>query len=121
MALLLAIPYTLLFLFGSVQLGLISDMVGFLHIQKTEVRTYEIFESTSNTGSTAFHLHALPANLFLNQGHTSNGAGGYGLVVGLAGLVGVCFLSRISSQVYISVHVCSTLEEKNKIYTLCGN
>lgn len=102
MAFPLAIPYVLLFLFAGVQLGLVSAMVGFLHIQKTEVRTYEIVEpgSDATTTMTTFLLHALPANLIGDQGHTTNGAAGYGLVLSIVGLVSVCFLSRLRSQVY---------------------
>lgn len=62
-------------------LSMISSMVAFLHIQKTQVETYVI-----NWPGGPFDLAALPKNLWLNQGHVSNGVAGYGFFLGLLGL-----------------------------------
>jgi len=63
------------------EVGLVSSMVGFLHIQKTKVRSYLI-----DWPNNAVQLAALPENLLVDQGHTTNGAAGYGFVLGLFGL-----------------------------------
>ncbi|KAL1969197.1 hypothetical protein VTN77DRAFT_451 [Rasamsonia byssochlamydoides] len=112
MALSLAIPYSILFIFAGVQLGLISDTVGFLHIQKTEVRTYPIVESSGD--ATTFLLNALPANLIVDHGHTTNAAAGWGVVLSLAGLLGVWFLfqprfsSRLRFKLLLAMTICLT-------------
>jgi len=69
-------------------LGLISTMVAFLHIQKTQVKSYVI-----NWPGGPFKLEALPEHLWLDQGHTSNGVAGYGFFLGLLGLF-VAFRQR---------------------------
>lgn len=62
-------------------LGLISSMVAFLLDQKHNVVSYEI----DSPGST-FDLNVEPANLWVDQGHTSNGVAGYGFFLGLFGM-----------------------------------
>jgi hypothetical protein len=62
-------------------LGLISSMVAFLHIQKNEVKSYVI-----NWPGGPFDLEVLPKHIWLDQGHTSNGVAGYGFFLGLFGL-----------------------------------
>jgi len=63
------------------EVGLVSDMVSFLHIQKWFVKTYQI-----NWPNESIPFGALPAHLWLDQGHTTNGAAGYGFVLGVFGL-----------------------------------
>jgi hypothetical protein len=63
------------------EVGLVSDMVSFLHIQKWFVKTYQI-----NWPNESIPFGALPAHLWLDQGHTTNGAAGYGFVLGIFGL-----------------------------------
>ena len=62
-------------------LGLISSMVGFLHDQKDNVHYYQI-DWPDNT----VQLGVEPKNLWVDQGHTSNGVAGYGFFLGLFGL-----------------------------------
>lgn len=98
----LYIPFTFLLIIATVQLALVSRMVAFLHIQKTEVGTYRILRnSTSTDGSInggGFDLHVLPEKLSLNQGHVTNGAAGYGVVMSIASLVACVFLRRDAYQ-----------------------
>ncbi|QKX61668.1 uncharacterized protein TRUGW13939_08820, partial [Talaromyces rugulosus] len=77
----LLLPYFVLLIFATIQLALVSRMVAFLHIQKTQVKTYQALGSDSPLG---FKIHVLPEKLSLNQGHTTNGAAGYGLVLSIA-------------------------------------
>ncbi|KAH8697855.1 hypothetical protein BGW36DRAFT_450608 [Talaromyces proteolyticus] len=84
----LLIPYALLLIFSTIQLSLVSQMVTFLHIQKTQVMTYQAL----NSDSPGFKIHVLPEKLSLNQGHTTNGAAGYGLVLSITFLVITFFL-----------------------------
>ncbi|CRG86578.1 hypothetical protein PISL3812_03588 [Talaromyces islandicus] len=79
----LLIPYFILLIFATIQLALVSRMVAFLQIQKTQVKTYQALGSDS----LGFKIHVLPEKLSLNQGHTTNGAAGYGLVLSIALLV----------------------------------
>lgn len=62
-------------------LGLISSMVGFLHQQKAGVKTYIV-----NWPSNHIEIKTLPAHIWLDQGHTSNGVAGYGFFLGLLGM-----------------------------------
>ncbi|KAH7392408.1 hypothetical protein DE146DRAFT_766681 [Phaeosphaeria sp. MPI-PUGE-AT-0046c] len=62
-------------------LGLISSMVAFLLDQKHNVGSYEI-----DWSGTKFNLNVEPANLWVDQGHTSNGVAGYGFFLGLFGM-----------------------------------
>ncbi|EED16940.1 conserved hypothetical protein [Talaromyces stipitatus ATCC 10500] len=93
----LYIPFTILLITATIQLALVSRMVAFLHIQKTEVDSYHVL-SNNATDHTAnredFYLHVLPEKLSLNQGHVTNGAAGYGLVLSIASLVANVFLRR---------------------------
>lgn len=91
----LYIPFAILLIIATVQLALVSRMVAFLHIQKTEIGTYYILNTnTSPTDSNGFYLHVLPEKLSLNQGHVTNGAAGYGVVMSIASLVACVFLRR---------------------------
>jgi hypothetical protein len=100
----LYIPFTILLIVATVQLALVSRMVAFLHIQKTNVGTYYILSNTTTTASTDsnnggdFYLHVLPEKLSLNQGHVTNGAAGYGIVMSIASLVACIFLRRDAYQ-----------------------
>ncbi|KAF2677470.1 hypothetical protein K458DRAFT_378389 [Lentithecium fluviatile CBS 122367] len=62
-------------------LGLISSMVGFLHDQKDNVRSYQV-----NWPGGRIQLKVEPEHLWVDQGHTSNGVAGYGFLLGLFGL-----------------------------------
>jgi hypothetical protein len=66
-------------------------MVGFLLDQKHHVHSYRI-----NWPVTPFDLSVLPAHIWLNQGHTSNGVAGYGFFLGLIGMF-VAWRSRNST------------------------
>jgi hypothetical protein len=98
----LYIPFTILLLIATVQLALVSRMVAFLHIQKTSVGIYHIQNnSTSADGNDVggdFYLHVLPEKLSLNQGHVTNGAAGYGVVMSIASLAACVFLRRDAHQ-----------------------
>ncbi|KAF1973937.1 hypothetical protein BU23DRAFT_553917 [Bimuria novae-zelandiae CBS 107.79] len=59
-------------------LGLISSMVGFLLHQKHNVGTYEV-----NWPGKTVQLATHPQNLWVDQGHVSNGVAGYGFFLGL--------------------------------------
>jgi len=63
------------------EVGLVSSMVGFLHVQKDGVKTYQV-----NWPNDTISIKTLPAHLWLDQGHTTNGAAGYGFVLSLLGL-----------------------------------
>lgn len=76
-----AISCALLAAISITEVGLVSSMVGFLHDQKHNVKTY-----TVNWPDNTIVLNALPAHLLVNQGHETNGAAGYGFVLGLFGL-----------------------------------
>lgn len=98
----LYIPFTFLLIIATVQLALVSRMVAFLHIQKTEVGTYRILSNATSTDGSinggGFDLHVLPEKLSLNQGHVTNGAAGYGVVMSIASLVACVFLRRDAYQ-----------------------
>ena len=61
-------------------LGLLSSMVGFLHVQK-----YGPGYAVNFSGNDV-QMKALPAHIWLDQGHTSNGVAGYGFFLGLLGM-----------------------------------
>lgn len=98
----LFIPFSALLVVAAAQLILVSRMVAFLHIQKTEIGSYYVCESVDRNSSSSsnnnniigqhennnldFSLYVLPEKLSLNQGHTTNGAAGYGVVLSLASL-----------------------------------
>jgi hypothetical protein len=56
-------------------------MVGFLLDQKHNVHSYRI-----NFPGAPFDLNVEPKNLWVDQGHTSNGVAGYGFFLGLFGM-----------------------------------
>jgi hypothetical protein len=107
----LYIPFTFLLIIATVQLALVSRMVAFLHIQKTEVGTYHILSnSTSPTDGSinggGFDLHVLPEKLSLNQGHVTNGAAGYGVVMSIASLV-ACIVLQSDAYQKVRLHPSS--------------
>lgn len=57
-------------------------MVGFLLDQKHNVHSYQI-----NWPEDSVALNVLPKNLWLNQGHESNGVAGYGFFLGIIGMI----------------------------------
>jgi hypothetical protein len=63
-------------------LGLISSMIAFLLDQKHNVHGYHI-----NWPATTFDLNCEPAQLWIDQAHTSNGVAGYGFFLGIFGMV----------------------------------
>ncbi|KAF2732627.1 hypothetical protein EJ04DRAFT_469882 [Polyplosphaeria fusca] len=63
-------------------------MVGFLHDQKDNVHFYQV-----NWPENTVQLGVLPKNLWVDQGHTSNGVAGYGFFLGLFGMF-VAFRQR---------------------------
>ena len=78
---------------GAINLALTSSMVAFLHKEGQGP-----FEVAYPAGST-FPLAGHPANLLVNQGHTTNGANGTALVlVGFGGAIAL-FLERRSRKV----------------------
>lgn len=85
----LYIPFIALLIIATVQLALVSRMVAFLHIQKTEIGSYRILVNTtvpnnSEIGQEIILLDVLPKKLSVNQGHATNGAAGYGVVLSIA-------------------------------------
>jgi hypothetical protein len=62
-------------------LGLISSMVGFLHVQKENVHSYDVAWPAGTV-----KLNVEPARLWTDQGHASNGVAGYGFFLGLFGM-----------------------------------
>lgn len=89
----LFIPFALLLVFAVIELALVSRMVGYLHTQKTNVGNYQI-----SINGTEFELHVLPEKLSLNQGHTTNGAAGYGLVLSITCLIGMFWFRKNSAH-----------------------
>ena len=59
-------------------LGLISSLVGWLLRQKHHVHFYQVDWPGNET-----RLNVLPKNLWVDQGHESNGVAGYGFFLGL--------------------------------------
>ncbi|KAK3321454.1 hypothetical protein B0T19DRAFT_445213 [Cercophora scortea] len=76
---------------AAISLALVSSMVAFLHGPGGG-----FFEVA--TGTSTFQLRGEPANLLVNQGHTTNGAGGTALVlIGFGGVLAL-FLENRSRQ-----------------------
>uniref|UniRef100_A0A093UZ49 Uncharacterized protein n=1 Tax=Talaromyces marneffei PM1 TaxID=1077442 RepID=A0A093UZ49_TALMA len=120
----LYIPFTILLITATVQLALVSRMVAFLHIQKTEIGTYHILSNitTTDTAQTGgdFHLHVLPEKLSLNQGHVTNGAAGYGvrhksILLTLTIAVSLLVLFNLAALVYVFAVTYLTIENKINI------
>ncbi|KAK5214775.1 hypothetical protein LTR72_012102 [Exophiala xenobiotica] len=66
---------------GLLEVGMIGEMVGFLHD-----RAGKFF--TINASSDPFDIHGKPKNLLVDQGHTSNGAAGTAVIlIGLGGFM----------------------------------
>ncbi|OAK94052.1 hypothetical protein IQ06DRAFT_321307 [Phaeosphaeriaceae sp. SRC1lsM3a] len=93
-------------------LGLISSMVAFLLDQKHNVHSYKI----DWPGST-FNLNVEPANLWTDQGHTSNGVAGYGFFLGLFGMF-VAWRVRKSTRPLKSVTALLILQFLAVLFTL---
>ncbi|KAH7377680.1 hypothetical protein BKA66DRAFT_513521 [Pyrenochaeta sp. MPI-SDFR-AT-0127] len=70
-------------------LALISSMVAWLLDQKHNVRSYRI-EWPGNTAQ----LNVEPRNLWVDQGHESNGAAVYGFLLGIFGMITAWRLRR---------------------------
>ena len=64
---------------GVVELGLVSSIVSYIHLQGPQV--WRISSSLYN-----FPLDRIPAHLHLNAGHVSNAAAGLGFFLGLLGI-----------------------------------
>lgn len=64
---------------GVVELGLVSSIVQYIHLQGPQV--WQISSSQYN-----FPLDRIPAHLHLNAGHVSNAAAGLGFFLGLLGI-----------------------------------
>jgi hypothetical protein len=67
---------------GVVELGLVSSIVSYIHLQGPQV--WQISPSSSSANS--FPLDRIPAHLHLNAGHVSNAAAGLGFFLGLLGI-----------------------------------
>lgn len=82
---------------GLIELSMISATVGFLH-----ARAGKFF--TVDTSSGSFDIHGKPKNLYVDQGHTSNGAAGTAIIlIGLGGLLTIWFENRRARKVsYLS-------------------
>jgi hypothetical protein len=63
-------------------LGLISSMVRWLLDQKHNVHSFQIAWPTD-----AVALNVEPTNLWVDQGHESNGVAGYGFFLGILGMI----------------------------------
>jgi hypothetical protein len=72
-------PCLLLSCLGLVELGLVSSIVSYIHLQGPQV--YQIASSQYN-----FPLDRIPAHLHLDAGHVSNAAAGLGFFLGLLGI-----------------------------------
>ncbi len=78
----------LLMVVSIIELSFISATVAWLHF--TASGTFNV-----NVGGTTFALAGAPANLLVDQGHTSNGAAGTAFVViGLGGILALWLQSR---------------------------
>jgi hypothetical protein len=71
----LAVALILLMIDSAIELALISSMVGYLHRSGANKYPFDLDSDTSAV------IHAKPAGLLLNEGHTSNGAAGTSLVL----------------------------------------
>src|SRR5947199_9722588 len=72
-------PCLLLSCLGVVELGLVSSIVSYIHLQGPQV--WQISSEQYN-----FPLDRIPAQLHLNAGHVSNAAAGLGFFLGLLGI-----------------------------------
>ncbi|KAF1840168.1 uncharacterized protein K460DRAFT_421161 [Cucurbitaria berberidis CBS 394.84] len=72
-----------------ITLALISSTVAWLLEQKHNVHSYEIAWP-----ATSFQLNVLPKNVWGDQGYESNGAAGYGFLVGIFGMITAWRLRR---------------------------
>lgn len=70
----LKVALTLLMIISAIELSFISSTVAYLH--KNANRTYP-----ANYQGNVLQVPSLPSNLSVNQGHTSNGTAGTGLIV----------------------------------------
>ncbi|KAF4998856.1 hypothetical protein F66182_16292, partial [Fusarium sp. NRRL 66182] len=112
----LYIPFTILLIIATVQLALVSRMVAFLHIQKTEIGTYHILNTnTSPTDSNGYYLHVLPEKLSLNQGHITNGAAGYGVVITITIALSLLVLFILAALTYVSFVTYLTIDNRINI------
>jgi len=68
---------------GVVELGLVSSIVSYIHLQGPQV--WQISPSSSSSAN-SFPLDRIPAHLHLNAGHVSNAAAGLGFFLGLLGI-----------------------------------
>ena len=76
---LLQLALLVLLLASAIELALISSMVGYLHRSGANEYPFEYQGAT-------YTIHSKPVGLLLNEGHTSNGAAGSGIIFSLAGL-----------------------------------
>jgi hypothetical protein len=67
---------------GVVELGLVSSIVSYIHLQGPQV--WQIAASSFSANS--FPLNRIPAHLHLDAGHVSNAAAGLGFFLGLLGI-----------------------------------
>lgn len=81
----MAVMTFLVFADSAVEMGFVSSMVAYLH------RGADGPFTVTNPNGGSFLLSGVPANLIVNQGHTTNGAAGTGVV--LIGLVGALALA----------------------------
>lgn len=92
----IVVAWLLLAIDSAINLSLTSSMVAFLH-----ARGQGPYEVAYPTGS-SFLLNGHPANLLVDQGHTTNGANGTGLVlVGFGGAIALFLESRSRKKVSI--------------------
>jgi hypothetical protein len=104
--LLIIIP--ILMIDAIIQVGMVGAMVGFLHD-----RAGKWFDVKYPTGS-QFQLHGKPHGLLVDQGHTSNGAGGTAFVlIGIGGLLAIWHQKRrirqVRNQDMVSARVAADL------------
>jgi hypothetical protein len=130
----LFIPFSILLVFSTTQLALVPRMVAFLHIQKIDIGSYYVCETINKTSSSSitgqyqdvtlnFNLYVLPEKLSLNQGHTTNGAAGYGLILSITFLAGTFVLRnnkyyRVSNLEYLQRMTC--LESRQLIQMIAS-
>ncbi|KAL6246461.1 hypothetical protein RBB50_006697 [Rhinocladiella similis] len=83
---------------GLIEMGMIGETVGFLH-----ARAGKFF--TVNTSSGSFDIHGKPKNLYVDQGHTSNGAAGTAVIlIGLGGLLTIWLENRRARKTNATSH-----------------
>lgn len=87
----LKITLALVMIASAIELALISATVAYLH--QLGNKTLPVFSSPGQTT----HIPGLPATLLVDQGHTSNGAAGTGLIIiGLGGIIALWLRARPS-------------------------